>query len=138
MTACTLVSRKWPDPAFGSRAVARCFVGAAGVEDILDASDDDIVEGVSRQLAALLPLPDRPESAAVVRWPSAMPQYEVGHLDRLERIDAALPAGVFLGGQSYRGAGIADAVRQATRAATAAGAFLSGARVHDIEGERVQ
>jgi len=136
MTACTLVSRKWPDRAFGSRAVVRCFVGAAGVEDILDAPDDDIIEGVSRQLAALLPLPDRPESSAVVRWPSAMPQYEVGHLERLDRIEAALPPGVFLAGQSYRGAGIADAVRQATLAASSAGAFVSGA-ARDIEGERV-
>jgi protoporphyrinogen oxidase len=42
MTACTLVSRKWPEPAFGNRAVVRCFVGGSGAEDLLDQPDDAI------------------------------------------------------------------------------------------------
>src|ERR687892_99357 len=64
MTATTFLSRKWPDPAFGDRAVVRCFVGAAGTEDVLDAADEDIVDAVSRHLAALLPLPERPDASA--------------------------------------------------------------------------
>lgn len=111
MTAATLVSRKWPDEAFGDRAVVRCFVGGAGAEDLLDESDEDLVEGVCRQLAVVLPLPSQAEASQVVRWPRAMPQYEVGHLDRLVEIDRSLPPGVFLAGQAYRGAGIPDCVR---------------------------
>jgi oxygen-dependent protoporphyrinogen oxidase len=137
MTACTLVSKKWPDPAFGSRAVARCFVGAAGVEDVVDEPDADIVDGVARQLAALLPLPERPEAATVVRWPAAMPQYEVGHLDRVERIEHALPPGVFVAGQAYRGAGIPDSVREGNDAAARVSAFVTGRteRAADAAGE---
>lgn len=135
MTACTLVSKKWPDPSFGTRAVARCFVGASGIEDVVDEPDADIVEGVGRQLSALLPLPERPEAAAVVRWPAAMPQYEVGHLELVDHIERALPAGVFLAGQAYRGAGVPDCVRQGGEAAEAVSAFLSARRV---QGERVR
>jgi protoporphyrinogen/coproporphyrinogen III oxidase len=136
MTACTLVSRKWPDPSFGSRAVARCFVGAAGVEDIVAEPDDDIVEGVARQLSALLPLPERPEAARVVRWPAAMPQYEVGHLGRVERIGRSLPPGIVVAGQAYYGVGISDAVRQGAEAADRVASFLAGRR--DARGERVE
>lgn len=126
MTAATFVSRKWPEPEFGGRAVVRCFVGAAGSEDLVDEPDEDIVDGVARQLAAILPLPERPEDALVVRWRRAMPQYEVGHLDRVAAIEAALPAGAFVAGQGYRGAGIPDCVRQAGETAERIQAHLAG------------
>jgi oxygen-dependent protoporphyrinogen oxidase len=113
ITAATLVSRKWPDESFGDRAVVRCFIGAAGTEDVVDEPDEDIVEGVSRQLGAIYRLPERPDAAEVVRWPRAMPQYEVGHLERVSAIEAALPPGAFVVGQAYRGTGIPDCVRQA-------------------------
>jgi oxygen-dependent protoporphyrinogen oxidase len=143
MTACTLMSRKWPDPAFGSRAVVRCFVGAAGIEDIVGEPDQDIVDGVARQLSALLPLPPEPIAASVVRWPAAMPQYEVGHLARMERIERSLPPGVVLAGQAYRGAGVPDSVRQAGEAADGIAAFLAErpsvtSRDQRVEGERVR
>jgi len=133
MTACTFVSRKWPDETFGDRAVVRCFVGAAGVEDVAFEAEEDIVWGVSRQLAALLPLPERPEEARVVRWPKAMPQYEVGHLERVDRAERALPPGMFVVGQDYRGVGIPDCVRGAGEVAARLRAYLSG----DVEGARV-
>jgi protoporphyrinogen/coproporphyrinogen III oxidase len=138
MAACTLLSRKWPDPAFGSRAVVRCFVGATGSEELVDERDDDIVEGVSRQLAALLPLPGRADAAAVVRWRRAMPQYEVGHLERVERIERALPPGVVVAGQSYRGVGVADAIRQGRDAAARVSGLGVGKPVERSEGERVR
>jgi len=125
MTAATFLSRKWPDPAFGSRAVVRCFVGAAGSEDVLDAPDEDIVEAVCRHLAAALPLPGRAAASAVVRWPRSMPQYEVGHLDKVDEIEATLPPGIFLVGNAYRGVGVADTVRGAVEAAERARTHLS-------------
>lgn len=128
ITAATLVSRKWPDEAFGDRAVVRCFVGAAGIEDLVDEPDEDIVEGVARQLGAIYALPGRPESAAVVRWPNSMPQYEVGHLDRVAAIEGGLPPGAFVVGQAYRGAGIPDCVRQANEVAERALAHMLAPR----------
>ncbi|HEY2966427.1 MAG TPA: protoporphyrinogen oxidase [Actinomycetota bacterium] len=117
MTAATFVSRKWPEPAFGTRAVVRCFVGAVGSEDVLDEPDEDIVDALCRHLAAFLRLPGRPTASSVVRWPRSMPQYEVGHLELVRAIEASLPAGIFLTGNAYHGVGVADAVRSAGLAA---------------------
>jgi protoporphyrinogen/coproporphyrinogen III oxidase len=124
MTASTWISNKWPDPSFGDRAVLRCFVGAAGEEDVLDADDAKLIEACGRHLAALLPLPDRPEDAAVVRWPRAMPQYLVGHLERAERIRYELPPGIFVSGRSLDGVGVPDCVRSAGMTADAIAAYL--------------
>ncbi|HEU4354382.1 MAG TPA: protoporphyrinogen oxidase [Actinomycetota bacterium] len=129
VTAATLVSRKWPDPTFGTRAVVRCFIGAWGMEDSLALPDDELIERVDDQMADIFDLPARPEAAEVVRWPRAMPQYEVGHLDRVARIEAALPPGTFVVGQAYRGAGIPDCVRQANETAERVLASLSSRRV---------
>jgi oxygen-dependent protoporphyrinogen oxidase len=113
MTAATWLSNKWPDPAFGTRAVVRCFVGADGEEDILDAPDHDIIDACARHLAAVVALPAEPEAAAVVRWPASMPQYDEGHAARVERIREGLPEGMFVIGNAYDGVGIPDCVRAA-------------------------
>jgi len=117
MTAATVISKKWPDEAFGGRAVLRCFVGAAGAEEQLERDDEDLLADVARALTRIYGLPDRPEAARVVRWPRAMPQYEVGHLDRVQAIEDALPPGLLVTGQGLRGVGIPDCVRQGAEAA---------------------
>ena len=137
MTAATFVSRKWPETAFGTRVVVRCFVGALGFEDVLDEPDDDIVEAVCRHLAAFVPLPERADAASVVRWPRSMPQYEVGHLERVGAIETALPAGIFVTGNAYRGVGIADAVRDAGDTAERVRAYLGGAVDLDRARQRI-
>jgi oxygen-dependent protoporphyrinogen oxidase len=119
------LSRKWPDPSYGSRAVIRCSVGTAGDEDILDASDADLIEACAAHLTALLPLPAEPEHAAVIRWPNAIPQYHVGHLDRAREIRQTLPRGIFVTGRSLDGDGIADCVRAAGDAADAIAMYLA-------------
>jgi protoporphyrinogen/coproporphyrinogen III oxidase len=135
MTAATYLSRKWPSTAFGTRAVVRCFVGADGSEDLLDAADDEIVDAVCAHLAALLPLPAEPESSHVVRWPDAMPQYDVGHLERVAAIEQALPAGIFVVGNAYRGIGVADTVRGANDVAERVRSHLLGERLGERESE---
>ncbi|HZD78874.1 MAG TPA: protoporphyrinogen oxidase [Actinomycetota bacterium] len=132
ISAATLVSRKWPDRSFGDRAVIRCFVGGVGTEELVEAPDEDLVEGVCRQLQAIYRLPERAAAAAVVRWPRAMPQYEVGHLERVDRIERALPPRVALVGQGYRGTGIPDCIRGGDEAATRVASLL------EVEGERVR
>jgi oxygen-dependent protoporphyrinogen oxidase len=124
ITASTWLSRKWPSDAFGSRAVVRCYVGGAGFDDVIDADDGDLVEACARHLAALVPLPARPELSAVVRWPASMPQYELGHVERVARIRARLPRGIVVTGQPYDGVGVPDCVRAAGEAAEAVAAHL--------------
>jgi protoporphyrinogen/coproporphyrinogen III oxidase len=110
MTAATFLSRKWPDEAFGDRAVLRCFVGGAGDDDVLGEDDGDIVAACARHLSALMDLP-APAASRVHRWWRAMPQYELGHLDRVRRIRAALPAGIFVVGSAFDGIGVSDLAR---------------------------
>lgn len=112
MSAATFVSRKWPEDRFGDRAVVRCYVGGAGDEDVLDAPDADIVEACARHLSAVLDLP-APAATRVHRWWRAMPQYELGHLDRVRRIRQELPAGIFVVGSAFDGVGVSDLARAA-------------------------
>ncbi len=69
----------------------------------------------------------------MVRWPAAMPQYELGHLERVAAIRDLLPPGIVVTGQSYDGAGIPDCVRAAGIAADRIAAHLDGADRTDRE-----
>jgi oxygen-dependent protoporphyrinogen oxidase len=129
ITACTWVSRKWPERSFGDRAVVRAFVGRDGDQRALSLSDDDLAAAVAADVERAWPMGAAASSRAVVRWERAMPQYEVGHLDRVDRIRDALrrdAPGVFVAGSAYRGVGIADCVRQGAEAAEAVLAGASG------------
>jgi oxygen-dependent protoporphyrinogen oxidase len=55
-----------------------------------------------------------------------MPQYEVGHLERLASLHQAMAKtpGIFVAGSAYRGVGIADCIRQADEAAAAVREYL--------------
>jgi protoporphyrinogen oxidase len=55
-----------------------------------------------------------------------MPQYEVGHLERVAAIEDSLPPGIFVAGNAYRGVGVADAVRGANDVAERVLAHLAG------------
>jgi oxygen-dependent protoporphyrinogen oxidase len=112
MTAATFLSRKWPDESFADRAVIRCYVGGAGDEGVLEAPDEDIVGACVRHLSAALDLPD-PAASRVHRWWRAMPQYELGHLDRVRRIREGLPPSIFLVGSAFDGVGVSDLARAA-------------------------
>jgi oxygen-dependent protoporphyrinogen oxidase len=130
VTACTWLSRKWPSEEFGTRAVLRCFVGRAGREVALDLSDDDLALAVRSEIEPVLGLDVPPSETRVVRWTRSMPQYEVGHLDRVDRIERALVTtpGAFITGAAYRGIGLADCVRQARETAERVRAYLRDAR----------
>lgn len=119
MTACTWYSRKWPSEAFGDRAVVRCFAGRAGSEEPLAMSDAELIAAVEREVREAVPIGSSPEASAVIRWNRSMPQYEVGHLDLLADLDAALrrTPGIRLTGSAYRGIGIADCIRQGRESA---------------------
>ena len=119
VTACTWVSRKWPRDEFGSRAVLRCFVGRAGADEELSLSDEELIDVVSKEVEAATPMGAEPSASRVVRWDRSMPQYELGHLERVARIEEALTkvSGVFVTGSAYRGVGIPDCIRQGREAA---------------------
>jgi protoporphyrinogen/coproporphyrinogen III oxidase len=118
MTACTWVSRKWPRKEFGDRAVLRCFIGRGGAEQALDLSDGELISVVAREVERMTLIGAEPSASRVVRWNRSMPQYEVGHLDRVARIETSLSEapGIFVTGSAYRGVGIPDCIKQGREA----------------------
>lgn len=103
------------------RALIRVMMGGAHDRDVLSLADEALVEIARRDLRAAMGLGVDPLLVRVFRHPVGIPQYTVGHLDRLASIDRRLAAwpGLFLAGNAYRGpsinACVADAERLALR-----------------------
>jgi oxygen-dependent protoporphyrinogen oxidase len=122
VTAVTWVANKFEGRAPPDLAPVRVFLGRYGRERVLELPDDRLVELALNELRGLLGLRAEPLHAVVHRLPRSMPQYLVGHLDRLRAIEArlALRPGLFLIGAAYRGVGLPDCIAGAEQAAWAA------------------
>jgi oxygen-dependent protoporphyrinogen oxidase len=113
LLAATFVHNKFPHRAPEDRAALRCFFAGSTAENIWQLSDDAIIAIVRNELRQILGLRARPLFARVYKWKSAMAQYGVGHLERLDRIERMrqqLPK-LALAGNGYRGIGVPDCVR---------------------------
>jgi len=137
--ACTWTSSKWEDRAPDGLVLIRVYAGRFGGRDMVDDSDADLVS-LAREEVRLLGLDVDPTLVRIHRWPQGMPQYVLGHPERLERIDAALAdhPGLALAGAAYRGVGIPDCIRSGEEAArsiarTLAGAMTAGATADDAK-----
>jgi oxygen-dependent protoporphyrinogen oxidase len=128
LIACTYASRKFPHRAPEGHELLRGFIGGALRPDLLALDDAILVATVQGELRTLLGITAVPELTRVHRYPRAMPQYAVGHLERVAEIEAraaALP-GLALAGGAYRGVGLPDCVRSGETAAEAVGGPPSG------------
>jgi oxygen-dependent protoporphyrinogen oxidase len=129
LVGCSWLTTKWGHLAHDTRVVIRAMVGRDGDRRWLAMSDDDMVSAIHTELVSAIGVTDAPSEVHVQRWPAAMPQYTVGHADRLATIDAALAAvpGIHLTGAAYRGVGLAGCITQATRTASAVHDRISNA-----------
>lgn len=119
LLAATFVHNKFPHRAPDDRALLRCFVAGRNAESVWRYADDEIIGMVRNELQQILGLRAEPLFARAFRWKSAMAQYGVGHLERLERIESLrqkLP-GLALAGNAFRGIGVPDCVRSGREAA---------------------
>jgi protoporphyrinogen/coproporphyrinogen III oxidase len=119
LLAATFVHNKFPHRAPEDRALLRCFFAGKNAEDVWHLSDESIIGIVRNELQQILGLRADPLFARVYKWKSAMAQYGVGHLDRLDRMERLreqLP-GLALAGNAYRGIGVPDCVRSGRDAA---------------------
>jgi len=117
--ACTYSSLKYPGRAPDGYALLRLFFGDRSGSQWLREDDQSVVACAQREIRALLGPESSPVLVRVHRHPRALPQYRVGHLDRIARIDAgrqAFPPLAFAG-SAYRGVGIPDCVRSGEDAA---------------------
>lgn len=119
LLACTFSSVKYSGRAPAGTVLIRAFVGGALFPEAYELADDRMLAGVQKDLADLLGVRAKPKDAVVTRWPRSMAQYNVGHLERVARIEdeAGRFATLALAGAAYRGVGIPDCVRSGEAAA---------------------
>ena len=119
LLAATFVHNKFPHRAPEDRALLRCFFAGTNAEEVWPLRDQEIIAIVQNELQEIVGLRAEPLFVRVYKWKSAMAQYGVGHLERLERIEnlrKQLP-GLALAGNGYRGIGVPDCVRSGREAA---------------------
>ncbi len=124
--ACTFSSLKFAHRAPEGTVLMRTFLGGALQDGMMGLDDDAMVAAAREELAALLGVKAEPIVVRVQRWPRQMPQYEVGHLERvaeIERRASGLP-GLTLAGAAYRGVGVPDCVHSGEQAAEALVSYL--------------
>ena len=117
--ASTWSSVKFPHRAPAHHALLRAFIGRAGDDDMVSAPEQDLLEMARHEWRTTLGINAGPTLARVYRWPRGMPQYTLGHADRLAMIHTRLRdiPGLFVAGNGYRGVGIPDCIQGGETAA---------------------
>jgi protoporphyrinogen/coproporphyrinogen III oxidase len=115
LLACTFSSVKFPGRAPDDHVLLRAFAGGA-LQPEMFADPEPRIE---KDLCELLGITSKPIFMEIAKWERSMPQYEVGHLDRVAHIEKEVKAmsGLALAGNAYRGTGIPDCIRSGEAAA---------------------
>jgi protoporphyrinogen/coproporphyrinogen III oxidase len=112
--------------------IVRCSVGRVGEEALLQRDDAELAGLAAADLAEAAGVRGTPVAARVTRWGGGLPQYAVGHLDRVARIRAGVAAltGIAVCGAAYDGVGVPACIATARQAAGQVLAYLEsrGAR----------
>jgi oxygen-dependent protoporphyrinogen oxidase len=119
LLAATFMDQKFADRVPERGRLLRAFFGGAAAERLMRCGNDETASVARLELASILgPLPE-PQVTVVRRWPRSLPQYGVGHLERMAQLDARVRAlnGLHLLGNGYRGVGLPDLIRDARAAA---------------------
>ncbi|NLX08723.1 MAG: protoporphyrinogen oxidase [Chloroflexi bacterium] len=119
LLACTWTSSKFTHRAAPGSVLLRAFVGGPRREDLVDLDDAALIGLVRDELRQIMGIRAEPLLARVFRWHRGNPQYEVGHLQRVDRMEALCPPGLYLTGSAFRGVGIPDCIKQGQATAQA-------------------
>jgi oxygen-dependent protoporphyrinogen oxidase len=130
-----LLGVQWCSSIYPGRApdglvLLRAMCGGWHRPDVVDWDDDRLVRSVGAVLRQAMGIAAAPVFRRVVRWPRAIPQYHLGHLDRLDWIEARLRQhpGLYLAGNAYRGVALNDCTEQGELVARAVGRYLPEAK----------
>ncbi len=119
LIACSYASKKFAGRAPDGHVLLRAFVGGTLNSDICNLEDQIIIEEVAKELSTILGISTGPEFSMIERYPNAMPQYNVGHIAKIESINNELikHRGLHIAGNAYGGVGIPDSVHSGEQAA---------------------
>ena len=130
--AVTFSTVKWPHlrDAGDGLHIVRCSLGRIGEESLLQSGDAELAGLAVTDLAAATSAEQAPVAARVTRWGGGLPQYTVGHLDRVARLRSAVAGqpGLAVCGAAYDGIGIPACVATAQTAAGQIAAHLCDGR----------
>lgn len=117
--AVSFLSRKFPGRAPEGRVILRTFVGGAMQPELMALDDAAMTALVQEELQAIFGVRGLPELSLVTRYERGMPQYHVGHLDRVAAIESAVARHprLELAGNAYRGVGVPDCIHSGEQAA---------------------
>jgi len=117
--AVSFSSSKFPGRAPPGCVLMRVFIGGALDPEAMALSDDALVARARDEVGGILGARGEPRLIRVERWDHAMPQYHVGHVARVARIEAAVAGhpGLALAGAAYEGVGIPQVIASAQKAA---------------------
>lgn len=129
LLACTWTSSKFPHRAPPGHVLLRAFLGGWREEGwVEEATEEEMVAIVREEFRRLLGIQAPPKVQRVYRWIRANPQYQVGHLERVRRLQGLLEEhlpGAFLAGSPYEGLGIPDCIAQGREVAQKVLAWLT-------------
>lgn len=121
LIACSFSSSKFAGRAPDGYVLLRCFVGGAIQPEVYERDDSTLIEIAHKELCELLQIKAQPVFALVQRYPKSMPQYHVGHLELVAKINDEVIQypGLAIAGNAYGGVGISDCIYSGESAAEA-------------------
>ncbi len=112
-----IMASTWTSVKFSHRSppdsvLLRAFVGGAQNEDLVGIDDEVIIDMVRKELLDIMGITAHPILTRIYRWDKSMPQYTLGHAQRLSHLEKELLRypGLYLTGCGYRGIGISDCI----------------------------
>lgn len=126
--ACTYSSIKWnhrvPDD---EHVLVRTFIGGAHNQHLVELGDEEMLDLVLAEMRDIYGITAEPVVSKIYRWPAAMPQYNLGHQSRVQKIMelASRYEGLYLAGGSYNGVGVPDCVKSGLESAKKALEYLT-------------
>jgi oxygen-dependent protoporphyrinogen oxidase len=131
LIAASFSSNKFAGRAQPEKMLVRCFIGGALQADLVELPDDELIGIAVNELSQLLSFKCSPELTQIYRWPHAMPQYHVGHLEGVRRIKDRVrnQPGFEIAGNSYHGVGIPVCLKSGFDAAHRIAQHLAQAHV---------
>ena len=119
ITACTWTSKKWPFTTPEGKVLIRAYVGKPNDTVVNDHTDDEIVNIVKKDLSQMMTFKGAPDFSIVNRLPKSMPQYHVGHIDRIKEVQAHIRTSyprLRITGASFEAVGLPDCIQQGKNA----------------------
>ncbi|MBF7016754.1 protoporphyrinogen oxidase [Staphylococcus durrellii] len=119
ITACTWTSKKWPFTTPEGKVLIRAYIGKPGDTVVQDHSDSEIVDIVRNDLSKMMKFYDDPDFSIVNRLPNSMPQYHIGHINKINGIQSHIATTyprLRITGAPFEAVGLPDCVAQAQEA----------------------